>query len=96
MPDNNQRNRHKLIGFRPDDDDRRILAAISARHNLSLSNAIRLAIRTQGHSDGVADSDPSQFRPPRLGNPKIISDRKPKKTPGKMAISRKSGNNPTM
>lgn len=95
MPDNNQRNRHKQIGFRPDDDDRRILQAISARHNLSPANAIRLAIRTQGQADDVAGSDPTAFRPPKLGNPKIISGRKPQKTPEKMAISRKSGNNPT-
>ncbi len=89
MPDNNQRNRHKVIGFRPDDSDRRILAAIAAAHGLSPANAIRLAIRTQGEKDGVPDSDPTAFRPPAMGNPKIIGKENTPKTPGKTAISRK-------
>lgn len=84
------RNKHKLIGIRPDDEDVAILFCIKNKYGLSTTNAIRLALRTQAWSDGFAGVDPADFRPPQMGNPTNFPKKKPAKTPRKTAISKKS------
>jgi len=88
------RNKHKLIGIRPDESDQRILAAIQSRHGLTATNAIRLAIRTQGQIDGIPGCDPTSFQPPKIGNAEHFRKIKPAKTPGKTSILKKIRKSP--